>query len=633
MSMEELGQDARDAQLDRLLEYLRDERDFDFTGYKRATLTRRIEKRRQAVGADDLDQYLARLREDADEYARLFNTILINVTEFFRDDVPWEFLEREIIPKLFGRRPAEVRVWSAGCAGGQEAYSLAMAIADATSPEEYRERVKIYATDVDEEALAAARAGSYTERDVGSVSAQRLARYFDRVGGRYVFHKELRRSIIFGRNDLVRDAPISRIDLLVCRNTLMYFDPETQARILSRLHFALKDGGHLFLGRAETLMSHSKLFVPVDLKRRIFTKVSGPSFEDRLLSASRRTMDVGQLDDRRRQLLTAAFHAGMSAQIVVNRSHELILANDRAQALLRLTPSDVGRPLQDIELSPRPVDLRSMLELALAERRAVSQPDVEWRADGESRWYEVCVTPLVLADGDLAGASIDFVDSTLARRLQQQLVQSSMELETAYEELQTTNEELETTNEELQSTVEELETTNEELQATNEELETMNEELQAANEELHTINDEHRRRSDELNEVNEFLESIFTSVRAGVIVVDRDLTVLVWSSGADDLWGLRASEAEGRPLLNLDFGLPVEQLANPLRSVVNGEVPTFEQSLAATNRRGRPIDCRVVGNALVAPHSDAAPRGAILLMTVEPSVTRTGGALRQGASG
>ena len=607
-----------DARLERLLDYLKQERGFDFTGYKRATLSRRIEKRRLAAGAADLEQYLAMLQRDANEYVRLFNTVLINVTEFFRDDLPWEYLEQEVIPQIIDRRPGQIRVWSAGCAGGQEAYSLAMAIADASGPEAFRERIKIYATDVDDDALASARSGMYTEKEIERVPPKRLTRYFDQLDGRYVFRKEFRRSIIFGRNDLVQDAPISRIDLLVCRNTLMYFDQQTQTRILSRFHFALREGGYLFLGRAETLMGHSRMFSPVDLKRRIFTKVGIPSFEERLLMASRRAGDESiPSPGAPARLLSAALQTAAAAQVVLDRNNQLVFANDRALALFRLTQSDLGRALQDLELSYRPLELRSMLEQAYAERRAVTKADVEWRVEGESRWYEVCVTPLDMLGGDIGGASIAFIDATLPKRLQMQLLQSNMELEAAYEELQSTNEELETTNEELQSTVEELETTNEELQATNEELETMNEELQATNEELHTMNDEQRRRGDELNEVNGFLETIFSSLRAGVVVVDRDLTVLVWNRGAEDLWGLRPLEVEGKPLLNLDIGLPVEELKDPLRAAVEGESEVFETVLQATNRRGRRVVCKVVGNALISPSDGNSPRGAILIMTAD----------------
>ena len=214
------------------------------------------------------------------------------------------------------------------------------------------------------------------------------------------------------------------------------------------------------------------------------------------------------------------------------------------------------------------------------------------------------------------GTVITFTDVTVHRRLQRELEQSHHELETAYEELQSTNEELETTNEELQSTVEELETTNEELQSTNEELETMNEELQSTNEELQTINDELRQRGDELNSANAFLQSVMTSLRGGVAVVDRELRLLAWSRHAEDLWGLRSDEVTGHHLLNLDIGLPVERLHSALRACLAGDSPMQQIVLEAINRRGKKIRCEVTCTPLLGVASDVL--GAILVMQ-EPS--------------
>ena len=608
-------------ELDALLDYLKRVRGFDFTGYKRASLVRRIEKRMQGIGVDGYADYVRHLEANPGEFAQLFNTILINVTSFFRDDAPWEFLRTSVVPRIVAARdPGEpVRIWSAGCATGEEAYSLAMAFTEAMGADAARDRLKIYATDVDEDALAWARQGAYDERAVAAVPPELLERYFERADGRYIFRKELRRLVIFGRNDLIQDAPISRIDLLVCRNTLMYFDAETQARVLARFHFALNDNGYLFLGRAETMLSHMSTFAPVDLKRRVFLKVARPTVRDRLLVASRATAEGdGAPVLARSQVREAALEQAPVAQIVVERAGLLAAANARARAMFRLAAADVGQPLQDLEVSYRPVELRSRLQQAYEERRPVTLKDVEWRGGGTLRWLEVQVVPLLDGTGEAAGAAVAFTDVTAVRELRAELDQSHQELESAYEELQSTNEELETTNEELQSTVEELETTNEELQSTNEELETMNEELQATNEELQTMNEELRRRGDELNEVNAFLESVFTSVRAGLIVLDRDLDVLVWNARSEELWGLRYGEVQGASVFALDIGLPVEQLKGPLRATLAGERDTFEMSLPATNRRGRSITCRVSGTPLLSA-AGARPHGVILFVEEAPT--------------
>lgn len=235
-----------DEAFEALLRYMRDSRGFDFTGYKRTSLMRRVRHRMDQAGYTTFEQYLDVLQASSDEFASLFNTILINVTAFFRDPEAWEFIRVEVIPRMLAERgPADtIRVWSAGCASGQEAYTLAMLLAEALGPDAFRQRIKIYATDIDEEALTEARAASYDAKAVESVPEDLLARYFEHVNGRYIFHKDLRRAVIFGRNDMVKDAPISRVDLLVCRNTLMYLNAETQRNVLGRLRFALAPPGH-----------------------------------------------------------------------------------------------------------------------------------------------------------------------------------------------------------------------------------------------------------------------------------------------------------------------------------------------------------------------------------------------------
>lgn len=263
-----------DAGLGALLDFIKESRGFDFTGYKRSSLQRRVERRMQEVGVGTFGEYLDRLQVDQDEFTQLFNTVLINVTGFFRDPEAWRELQNEILPELLApkTRGEPIRVWSAGCASGEEAYGLAILLAEAVGPEEFRRRVKVYATDVDEDALATARQATYTDKELQAVPEEWRERYFERHGSRATFRGDLRHSVIFGRNDLVQDAPIGRLDLLVCRNTLMYLNAETQAQVLRRFHFALGPAGALFLGKAEMLLSHSRLFLPVDLKRRFFRK-------------------------------------------------------------------------------------------------------------------------------------------------------------------------------------------------------------------------------------------------------------------------------------------------------------------------------------------------------------------------
>src|SRR5690348_341726 len=272
-----MDEQAGDEAFEALLRYMRDSRGFDFTGYKRSSLMRRVRHRMERIGADSFERYLDTLQASADEFNELFNTILINVTTFFRDPSAWEFLKTDVIPSLLaGIGPNDpVRVWTAGCASGEEPYSLAMVLAEALGVDAFSRRVKIYATDIDEHALAQARAASYEAKAVESVPKELLDKYFDRTADRFNIRKDLRRAVIFGRNDLVRDAPISRVDLLTCRNTLMYMNGETQRGVLNRLHYALSPRGILFLGHAEMLLSHSDRFTPINLEARMFRKTLG----------------------------------------------------------------------------------------------------------------------------------------------------------------------------------------------------------------------------------------------------------------------------------------------------------------------------------------------------------------------
>jgi two-component system, chemotaxis family, CheB/CheR fusion protein len=598
------------AEFEALLSYLKQSRGFDFTAYKRSSLMRRVLVRMQTMGVKSYGTYLDFLQVDPEEFTRLFNTILINVTSFFRDPPTWDVLRESVIPRLVGTSGSTgaIRVWSAGCASGEEAYSIAMLLAEAVGPAAFRERVKIYATDVDEEALNQARHAVYGERTAEDVPPPLLEKYFDRQDDRFMFNKELRRSVIFGRHDLIQDAPISRVDLLVCRNCLMYFNTEAQARILARFHFALVPSGVLFLGKAETLLAQSAMFEPVDSKRRLFIKA------DRQQENRHVTFAPPNGYDRVRHLREAAGDISPVAQLVVDGEGLVVVMNQALRNLFGLSTRDIGRPLQDLEISYRPFELRSCIARAYAERRPVSAVDGRWTGPGsEVTYLELSVVPLLDTGGTPLGVSLHFIDVSRQRQLQEEVHRSGQELETALEELQSTNEELETTNEELQSTVEELETTNEELQSTNEELETMNEELQSTNEELQTINEEARERGDQLGELNIFLESILTSLRSAVAVVDRDLHVRKWSRRAEDLWGLRSDEVIQKNFLNLDIGLPVERLRAPIRACLAGESEFLDLTLDATNRRGRAIQVRVTCTPLTSTPPENA-RGVILVM-------------------
>jgi two-component system, chemotaxis family, CheB/CheR fusion protein len=594
-----------DITLETLLEFVKETRGFDFTGYKRSTIERRIAKRMATVEVERYDDYLDYLELHGDEFAELFNTLLISTTAFFRDPQTWEYLATEIAPQLLAVRPDDspIRAWCAGCASGEEPYTVAMVLARVMGDGAFRERVKIYATDVDEEALDLARRGAYMPRQIEDVPPDALERFFERTDQRYVFRKDLRRCVIFGRNDLVQDAPISRIDLLVCRNTLMYFTAETQSQILRRFHFALDDDGYMLVGKSEMLITHTDLFASVELKRRVFRKMITPTLRDRVRVMAGNAVR-GQAPLKKEDLREAAFDIGGSAHIVLDHNRALVMANDAARRLFGLSLNDFGRPVQDLELSYRPVELRSHLDSVDRDVRSAEISSVQWRVADSERIFDVRLTPL-MSDGLAMGTSIAYIDVTESHRLQDQLMSSKRELEQAYEQLQSTVEELETTNEELQST-------NEELETTNEELETMNEELQSSNVELGTINEELRHRTQEVNDVNAFLETILSTIGLAVAVLDRNSRVQIWNGKARELWGVTPEEAEDQHLLSLDIGLPLDKLRKQLRATLGGDSAREEVVLDATNRRGKPFQCRVT--LLPLGSSDGNASGAIMMM-------------------
>ncbi|MEH2419148.1 CheR family methyltransferase [Nostoc sp.] len=604
----------KDPEFENLLIYLRQNRGFDFTGYKRSSLMRRVSKRMQSFNIENFEQYLDYLEVHPEEFNYLFNSILINVTDFFRDSSAWEYIAEQILPNLIRNKKTsdQIRIWSAGCASGEEAYTLAILMAEILGAEEFRQRVKIYATDVDEDALNHARLAMYSAKDVQAVPDELRQKYFEIVGNCYVFRSDLRRSVIFGRHDLLQDAPISRLDLLVSRNTLMYFNSEAQGRILARFHFALNDNGYLFLGKAEMLVMHSNLFTPMDLKNRIFTKISLVNIRARLLVMAN-TVDEESNSrlSRHLRLRDMGFDTAPIAQIVIDLNGILVMMNEQARTLFALSPKDLARPFQDLELSYRPIELRSLIERAYTERRPVTLTNVErYFSNTETQYLDVRITPLQETATTFLGVSITFHDVTRYIKLQEALQRSQQELETTNEELQSTNEELETTNEELQSTNEELETTNEELQSTNEELETMNEELQSTNEELQTINNELSDRTIELNRTNIFLSSILRSLQAGIVVIDSSFNISIWNYMVEDLWGLRIDEVLGQSIFSLDIGLPVEQLRSAIRDSLSGKKQFQEMILDATNRRGKQIKCYLA----ITPLLGIEMQGAVLMM-------------------
>jgi two-component system, chemotaxis family, CheB/CheR fusion protein len=611
---EEDGEQAE--HLEVLLAFIRDVRGFDFTGYKRSTVSRRVRRRMQEVGCESILDYRDLLEADVDEFTALFNTVLINLTGFFRDAGAWDYLVSHVVPDILERHPGNepIRIWSAGCATGEEPYSLAMVFADALGAHEASRRVKIYATDIDLDALAQARAAVYTEKSLADVSEAHRNTYFapdvHRRGS--VVIPSLRRTIVFGRLDLTRDPPISRVDLLACRNTLMYLNAETQSFVVPRLHYALRGGGYLFLGRAEmVLRGGAGRFSPVSLKHRIF--VATPEFAYAHPAepsvTTRRPFDVAHPDASAREasLLERAELDQSVAELFLDARGNLVGANDYAQAVLGLRRSDVARPFAELPIASSSIDLTEPLALVLSEGRSLDVGTVTTeQPDGDPLNLDVRMLPILDEHGRPKGASITFADVHLSSQLREGYRQMHEELETAYEELQSTNEELTTSNEELQSSYEELETSNEELQSANEELETTNEELRSSNEELEAANMDLKATTDAVEHLNVTLvdansellrfsglhRQVMDNFPAAIVVLDSHLLVEEWNEAAENLWGLTEEQVAGEPFFGLQLGLPLEPLQGLLRSSrQSGAASAVE--LTAVDATGEDFTCRV----------------------------------------
>jgi two-component system CheB/CheR fusion protein len=536
---------AKEFKLKELLQELAEQRNFDFRGYKKTTLERRFRRRMFQLGLGDYAGYAAYFGKHPDEINQLLNTLLINVTEFFRDPPAWELLRHEILPPLLKRiKPGHsFRAWSAGCASGEEAYSIAILLAEYFGPRIQDYDIKIYATDIDEEALNAARRGEYSVEAVRKVRSEWRDKYFHGKGLLRV-NREIRRLVIFGRSNLGQDAPISHVNLLVCRNLLIYFDSDLQRQILTRLHYALEPGGILFLGKSESQLTSSQQFQRANPRWRIFQRItSALPLDDRLpprqeetealdTQASRSTVELDGLRHQHRQLLetlrTGVVSLAADNTIVQHNASALTLCGLRAANL-------GGKRLADTDLFTSIPELGAQLQATRVNNESSRFPS-RIKVGSEEQLIEVAIRPVLDDKGTRRGTIIYLEDQTLQEKLQTTVE----ELESTSEELQSANEELETTNEELQSTNEELETTNEELQSTNEELETTNEELQSLNEELETTNQELEERTKELDQVNNVYALTLEKIRLPVMLVNQERRIEFWNAMALRLFGFKS---------------------------------------------------------------------------------------------
>jgi two-component system CheB/CheR fusion protein len=547
----------------------------DFSGYKERTVTRRVQRRMQVLQIDEVPDYIDRLRKDPQELDALLQDLLIGVTNFFRDPAAFEALEREVIPKLFEGKSLEdtVRVWVPGCSTGEEAYSLAILLREHSPQTQVPPKLQIFASDIDEQALQFARTGRFPSTIASDMPTQRLERHFVREDGTYRIAGDLREICLFSSHNLLRDAPFSKLDLISCRNLLIYLAPELQNRLIPLFHYALNDDGYLFLGTSENVSRHPRLFSVVDKTHRIFRR--RPQVERRLpefplmapQGGRNRTALPARPPVEHESLQTLAERQLLDryspAYVIVNADGEVLHGSARTGKYLELA---AGAPRMDVYSMARTglrPDLRAGLHKAAQTGQVAIQKSVVVGTNGGRQAIDLIIHPIragsahellymvifqdvgglkALPEPDLSD-SVGTLESANIRQLE-------MELRATRERLQTTTEELESSNEELKSGNEELSSMNEELQSANEELETSKEELQSINEELQTVNAELNSRVEELSRANSDIANLLESTQIATVFLDRNLAVTSFTPAAKDLFRLVESDT-GRPLTHV----------------------------------------------------------------------------------
>lgn len=606
----------------------------DFRNYKSSTILRRISRRMAVTHVGNLRDYLDYLRAHPEEIEELVKAFLIQVTGFFRDAEAFELLKHTVLPEMISRAKENgriLRIWSAGCATGEEAYSMAILIADLLGPDFPEWSIRIFATDISADAISFARRGVYPENVLDELPDEYRVRFFERIDHGFRIVKMLRERVIFGQQDISRGVPFPRIDLVVCRNLLIYLKPELQQTILDLFAYSLQQThGYLFLGKAETARPTKAVFELVNKKWKIYRCLGGqlhlsphpatlitPAGEGRresrprtmagsvIYDATAADTDVAQLR-RINETLLRFLTAGV---VIVDRNYRIVTINAAARRLLGIRDLAYDQDFLHTVRGLPYQDLRGAIDIAFREHATGTLEDVELDQTtvGTARYVHLTIMPIQVEPGGLDLAMITALDTTEAvqvkkrleavEREQAELVgelsaankrfgATNKELQEANEELQAANEELMLTQEELQATNEEFEATNEELQATNEELETNNEELQATNEELQTTNDELTARTMELHQVTRdnieeqfHLSRLLERFPYYVMVVDAaNLTIQAVNPGYSLLLGKR--DVIGRPLKEFFTGEDLNKLVELLHDVAKQGKPATTEPMA-----------------------------------------------------
>ncbi len=589
----------------RLLMVLRSATGSDFSLYKKSTVGRRIERRMTQHDMTDVEVYIRYLKAHPPEIQSLLKELLINVTSFFRDPEAFLVLKQDILPRLLADKPDDYvpRVWVAGCATGEEAYSIAILLREVMDETNREFKVQIYSTDLDDDAIAVARAGRYPPTIAANITPERLQRFFVKEESGYRIKKDIREMVVFAVQNLIKDPPFTRLDLLSCRNLMIYLEPELQNRLIPAFHYALKPGGILLLSPSESIGNHAELFTPMDRKWSFYRAVhSGASARAMMASGiswasetdnkgtsveegMTKKTDVADLTRR------ALIESYAPASVVADSKGDILYVHGDTGKCLRPAP---GRPTHNILEMAREglqAELRAALHTVASKGEAVLRREVLVKTNGDFQPISLSVRPLADPDGKKGLLLVSFQDLALPAKGRRRRAVSAeeagrfgeleRELASTRENLQATIEEQQASAEELKSTNEEMQSTNEELQSTNEELETSKEELQSVNEELTTINAELETKIEQLTDVQNDMKNLLDNINIGTVFLDRHLLIRRFTRDATQIYRLVATDV-GRQLTDIKSNLQGEDLTVVARTVL--------ESLVLSEREVRTTD-------------------------------------------
>jgi two-component system, chemotaxis family, CheB/CheR fusion protein len=591
--------------LNSIIALLRQQTRHDFSLYRSSTLHRRIERRLAIHGLSTLSDYASLLADNPQEVDLLFNEVLIGVTEFFRDTEVWTHLTDVAIPDLLGSKEtgSQLRVWCVGCSTGEEAYSLAMTLIEAMDRQTRDFKLQMFATDLNPDAIARARRGEYPLTIASSVGEQRLSRFFSKQDDHYQINKSIRDLVLFAQHDVILDPPFTRLDLVSCRNLLIYFDPKLQQRLLPLFHYSLRPGGLLLLGKSESIGRLGHLFLPLQSKLRLFRRQeravgTGPDFlltSYPPLSGKAKELDVkkhessdqssGSLQAAADRLLLQVY---APAAVVLNRDADIVYISGRTGKYLEPAAGKANWNIHAMAREELRAPLGRAINKAADEAAPVNVHGLEVKTNGGSQHVDLTVQALQ-EPASLRGLTIVVFRDVAAPSTSSEPGKgkgsraSQADAQRHQDEVQALREEARRYREEAEAAQEELQSTNEELQSTNEELTTSKEELQSMNEELQTINSEMQSRLDDLLLAQSDMQNVLNSIEIAILFLDRDLNVRRYTERAADIINLRESDV-GRPLSDLTTSLEYPDLQSDVAETLRNLQPSDKQIQSSDQR-------------------------------------------------